>query len=149
MKLETNMNDKGGNTKQTTAQGEQKKHDQHRKGGQQRNHQYQQRCTEYKKRDPEEIPVLCYGPANNFFKFKEAMTKAALKNYSNLGRLIQLEGGYYQPTRPDRADYDLSNDPTGLNQTEYLEDMKEWRKEMKAMEKDWSKILCPHIAIPK
>jgi hypothetical protein len=28
------MSDKGGNPKQATAQGEQKKHDQHRKGGQ-------------------------------------------------------------------------------------------------------------------
>jgi hypothetical protein len=88
------MSDKGGNPKQATAQGEQKKHDQHRKGGQQRNQHYQQRRTENKKRDPEEIPVLRYGPANNFSKFKEAMSKATLKNYGNLGRLIQLEGCY-------------------------------------------------------
>ncbi len=113
------MRDKGGNPKQATALGEQKKQEQHRKGGQQRSHPYQHRCTEYKKRDPEEIPVLRYGPANNFSKFKEAMSKAALKNYGNLGRLIQLEGRYYQPTRPDRGDYDLANDTTGLNQTEY------------------------------
>ncbi len=134
---------------QAAAQGEQKKQDQHRKGGQQRYHQYQQRRTESKKRDPEEIPVLCYGPANNFSKFKEAMSKAALKNYGNLGHLIQLEGHYYQPTRPDHADYDLSNDPTGPNQTEYLEDMKEWRTEIKVMEKDCPKIVCPNITIPK
>jgi hypothetical protein len=68
------------------------------------------------------------------------MSKAALKNYGNLGRLIQLEGCYYQPTRPDRNDYNLSNDPTGLNQTEYLEDIKEYRKEVKAMEKDRPKL---------
>ncbi len=68
------------------------------------------------------------------------MSKAALKNNGNLGRLIQLEGRYYQPTRPDRADYNLTNDPTGLNQTEYLEDMKEYRKKIKAMEKDRPKL---------
>jgi hypothetical protein len=37
-----------------------------------------------KKKDPEEIPVLWYGPNNNFTKFKEAMSKAAFKNYGNL-----------------------------------------------------------------
>ena len=33
-----------------------------------------------KKKDPEEIPVLKYGPANNFTKFKEALSKKALKD---------------------------------------------------------------------
>ncbi len=83
--------------------------------------------------------MLRYGPANNFFKFKKAMSKAALKNYGNLSRLIQLEGHYYQPTCPDHDDYNLSNDPTGLNQMQYLEDMKELRKEIKVMEKDHPK----------
>jgi hypothetical protein len=66
-------------------------------------------------------------------KFKEAISKAALKNYGNLGRLIQLEGRYYQPPRPDHNDYNLTNGPNDLNKTEYLEDMKEWCKETKAM----------------
>ena len=39
-----------------------------------------------KKKDPEEIPVLKYGPANNFTKFKEALSKKALKKYGNLGK---------------------------------------------------------------
>jgi hypothetical protein len=83
------MSDKGGNPKPTVAQGEQKKQDQQCKSGQ-RQHQYQQRHTKYKKKDPEEVTVLQYGPANNFSKFKEAMSKATFKNYGNLGRLIQL-----------------------------------------------------------
>jgi len=41
-----------------------------------------------KKKDPEEIPVLKYGPANNFSKFKEAMSNAALTEYGLLGKLI-------------------------------------------------------------
>jgi hypothetical protein len=77
-----------------------------------------QRCTEYKKKDPEEIPVLRYDPANNFSKFNETMYKAALKNYGNLGWRIQLEGHYYQLSYPDRDDYNLSNDPSGLNPME-------------------------------
>jgi hypothetical protein len=115
------MSDKGGNPTKQTAQGEHKKQEQRKHGHRQQ--QYHQQCTEYKKKDPEEIPVLRYGLNNNFAKFKEAMSKAALKNYGNLGRLIQLEGQNYQPPHPDRADYDLTNDPTGLNQTKYLEDI--------------------------
>jgi hypothetical protein len=83
------MSDKGGNPK-NIAQGEHKKQEQRKHGHRQQ--QYQQRRTEYKRKDLEEIPVLWYGPNNNFAKFKEAMSKAALKNYGNLGCLIQLEG---------------------------------------------------------
>jgi hypothetical protein len=119
--LTINISDKGGNLKPAVAQGEQKKQDQRRMSGQHQ-HKYQQRRIEYKKKDPEEILVLWYGPANNFSKFKKAMFKAAFKNYGNLGQLIQLEGRYYQPTCPDRNYYNLSNDPSELNQMEYLED---------------------------
>jgi hypothetical protein len=41
---------------------------------------------------------------------------------------------------PERRDYDLQNDPNGLNKLAYLEDMKEYRKEIKAMEKDRPKL---------
>ncbi len=43
--------------------------------------QYHHQHIEYKKKDPEDIPILRYGPNNNFAKFKEAMPKATLKNY--------------------------------------------------------------------
>jgi hypothetical protein len=41
---------------------------------------------------------------------------------------------------PERNNYDLQNDPDGLNKLAYLEDMKEYRKEIKAMEKDRPKL---------
>jgi hypothetical protein len=41
---------------------------------------------------------------------------------------------------PERKDYNLQNDPDGLNKMAYLEDMKEYRKEIKAMEKDRPKL---------
>ena len=80
-----------------------------------------------KKRDPEEIPILKYRPANNFSKFKEAMSKAALKNYGQLGKLIKL-GDYFVPEEPFSTDYDLVNDPIGINKATYLEDMKEYHR---------------------
>ncbi len=129
------MSEKGGNPKQEKAQGEQKRQEQRKPW--QKKHQYQR--PEAKKKDLEEIPILKYGPNNNFPKFKEALSKAALKNYGNLGKLIK-QGSYYTPKIPDRADYDMQNDPDGLNKMAYLEDMKEYRKEIKAMEKDRPKL---------
>ncbi len=38
---------------------------------------------ENKKKDPEAIHVLKYGPGNNFAKFKEAISKVALKEYGD------------------------------------------------------------------
>jgi len=94
---------------------------------------------ETKKKDPEEIPVLKYGPSNNFSKFKEAISKTALKNYGQLGKLIKL-GKYFEPEEPNNLDYDLVNDPYGVNKTTYLEDMKEYRKEMIKMRNERPKL---------
>jgi hypothetical protein len=41
------------------------------------------------KKDPQAIPILMYGPSNNFMLFKEAMSKKALVDYGNLGKLIK------------------------------------------------------------
>lgn len=71
---------------------------------------------------------------------KEAISKAALKNYGKLGHHIQLQGRYYQPPRPDHNDDNLTNDPDYLNKTEYLENMEEWRKKIKAIEWDQPKF---------
>jgi hypothetical protein len=43
---------------------------------------------EEKKKDPEVIPILKYGPSNNFMRFKEALSKKALLEFGNLGKLI-------------------------------------------------------------
>jgi hypothetical protein len=59
-----------------------------------------QRGQEQKKKDPQEIPILCYRPTNNFAKFREVLSKAAMKEYGNLGKLIKL-GEYYEPEMPD------------------------------------------------
>jgi len=47
-------------------------------------------------RKPEEakagvIPMLKYGKGNNFYKFKAALSEAALREYGNLGKLIEQE----------------------------------------------------------
>ena len=88
-------------------------------------------CSKYKKKekDPKEIPILKFGPANNFMKFKEVTSKTALKDYGQLEKLIKL-GKYYEPQEPVSTDYDLANDPMGINIANYREDMTEYRKEL-------------------
>jgi hypothetical protein len=54
------------------------------------------------KKNPEEVPLLHFGSNNNFHKFREALSKAALREYGHLGKLIELEK-YYSPTIPTRA----------------------------------------------
>jgi hypothetical protein len=46
------------------------------------------------KKSPDSILVLCVGKGNNFHKFKHALSEATLKEYRNLGKLINL-GKYY------------------------------------------------------
>jgi hypothetical protein len=41
--------------------------------------------------------MLKYGQGNNFYKFKNALAEAALKEYCNLGKPIEAEK-YYVPT---------------------------------------------------
>jgi hypothetical protein len=76
-----------------------------------------------KKKDPEEIPILKFGPNNNIAKFKEALTNKALREYGDLGRLIE-SGEYFVPEPPDVTDYDLINDLYGLSKATYLEQQK-------------------------
>lgn len=54
-------------------------------------------------KDPEEIPILKYNPANNFSKFKDARSKAVLKNYVELGKLINL-GAYFELEKANSTD---------------------------------------------
>jgi len=92
-----------------------------------------------KDKDPEEIPVLKYGPSTNFTRFKEAISKAALRDYGHLGKLIKT-GQYFKPTEPNIADYDLVNDPYGIQKATFLEDVKEHRKELLKMHTDRPKL---------
>jgi hypothetical protein len=76
-----------------------------------------------KKKDPEEVSILTFGPNNNFAKFKEALSSKALHEYGDLGRLIDA-GTYYAADPPEQTDYDLVNDPHGLNRATFLEQQK-------------------------
>ena len=95
----------------------------------------------HKKKDSEEIPVLKYGPGNNFSKFKEAISNAALKENGALGKLIK-QGSYVkiEPKEPDEKTYKLATNRYGVNKERYLEDCKEYRKDLSKMRENRPKL---------
>jgi hypothetical protein len=92
-----------------------------------------------KKKDPEEVPILTFGPNNNFAKFKEALASKALREYGDLGRLID-SGQYYASDPPEPDDYDLVNDLYGLNCATFLEQQKLYIRHWEDMINDHPKL---------
>jgi hypothetical protein len=92
-----------------------------------------------KKKDPTEIPILKYGPNNNFMRFKEAMSFAALKEFGDLGRLIE-QGTYYAGVPPVLTNFDFVNDPYQLNRSQYIEEYKNYAKHQEDMRNNRPKL---------
>ena len=86
-----------------------------------------------------EVPILKYGPNNNWLLFRERMIKNALERYGDLGRLIEDER-YFEPPPIDRSAYDLINDPDGFNKQLLLEALKARQKMMIKMQNDRSNL---------
>ena len=63
------------------------------------------------KKSTDGIPVLRYGKGNNFHKFKHALSEVALKEFGNLGKLINL-GKYYVPQINQASLYDAIRETT-------------------------------------
>ena len=71
--------------------------------------------------------------------FKEALAKKALLDFRNLGKLIN-QGFIVMPDLPERDTYGLDDDPDGLNRLDYLEDMKQYRREVANYKRDRPKL---------
>ena len=91
------------------------------------------------------VPVLRYGPDNNFSKFKEKLSTAAIEKYGDLGRLVET-GEYYEPPEPDISDFDLDNDPYGVNAADFKDQKREYRKKMAEMESNKSKLYATMLS---
>ena len=85
------------------------------------------------------VPVLRYGPDNNFAKFKEKLSRAAIEKYGDLGRLVET-GEHFEPPELNIEDYDLDNDPYGVKVADYREDRKDRRRKIAQMEADKPKM---------
>jgi hypothetical protein len=75
-------------------------------------------------KDPDAVPILKYGPNNNFMRFQEALSKKALEEYGALWKSI-LKGKIGDPVEPDKADFDLSDE---YDKVAYLEELKLYQK---------------------
>jgi hypothetical protein len=63
------------------------------------------------KKEIGDVPLLCYGAAsNNFLKFKEALSTAALIQFGDVAKLIELDK-YYVVPMPDEDDYEVIGRP--------------------------------------
>jgi hypothetical protein len=138
------MSVKNNQTDQSSAQDEHSKRSSQSSSNNKRgNKPFHHRGSERTKKDPTEIPILRYGPNNNFHLFRDALSKRALKDFGDLGKLIK-EGQYYELEEPNKDDYgpfdSSQNDPDGIKKLLYLEDMKEWMKEKNRMRRDRTKL---------
>jgi hypothetical protein len=71
--------------------------------------------------------------------FKEVLSKKTLVKLRNLGKQIKL--GYIPlPEQPNRDSYALDNDVDGINRLDYLEDMKQYWKEVAELKRDGPKL---------
>jgi hypothetical protein len=85
------------------------------------------------------VPILLYGPDNNFARFKEALSLAAIEKYGVLRRLIDA-GRDWENKPPDPANYDFENDPYGMNLYCYKVDLKLHRKALLQHKEDSPKL---------
>jgi hypothetical protein len=84
------------------------------------------------------ILMLNYGKGNNFYKFKAALLETALREYGNLGNLIEQEK-YYVPVL-DLPDYKAMGISTANIDFMKNESMKELAKEVGKINRDKPKL---------
>ena len=59
----------------------------------------------------EDVPMLKFGPNNNFVMFTESLSTACLEKYGALGKLIKLEK-YWEPPEVKKEDF-MEKDESG------------------------------------
>ena len=107
-----------------------------------RGHNSQQRSYNSERSAPkdskEAVPILRYGPSNNWIDFTKKVSLAACEHYGDLGKLIDDEK-YYEPAEIDQKDYgpiDEKSDPYGIRKTSLLEAVKSRIKKIDRMKDD-------------
>jgi hypothetical protein len=83
--------------------------------------------TSQEKREVGDVPLLRFGVASNkFLKFKEALSTAALIQFGDVAKLIELDA-YYTLPMPDEDDYEVIGRP-GMSEKLYDLACAEWVK---------------------
>ena len=92
---------------------------------------------EYNKREAGRVPILRFGKGNNFHQFKQALLEVSLKEFGNLGKLIQ-KGSYFVPEY--EAPTIPENITSAMNNALTLEALKEHHKVVEKMKSDRPKL---------
>lgn len=85
-----------------------------------------------------EIGILNYGESNNLQDFKRKLGIYALRQFKDLGHMIELEDYYVPPEveEPDADAFDEYNDPHGAKRAIYVERLKMREKAIYEMERN-------------
>lgn len=94
------------------------------------------RFRNFEKKNPDAIPILKFGPSNNFMKFKEAISKKALEEFGAMGKLIK-KGEIIEPKEPKRENYKLEDE---MDKAIFLEDVKSYRAEIAIIKRNRPKL---------
>ena len=87
----------------------------------------------------QDVSLLTYGPHTNFFKFNEKLSRSCLKEFGDLGRLVELEE-YYEPEHIHEGNYDFTNDPHGLIMFDYKNKIKARNALVQEMDRNRTKM---------
>ncbi len=66
------------------------------------------------KKETDGVPILRIGSNNNLLKFKKAIIIKTGELYGDLAKTLEANE-YYTTPEVDETDFDLANDPHGLN----------------------------------
>ena len=77
---------------------------------------------------------------NNFMLFKDALSNRALKDYGALGKMIKQGKEYKEPQEPKVVDYKLDDNEYGINKARFIEDLKDYRKQINKLKDDHPKL---------
>jgi hypothetical protein len=91
-----------------------------------------------KKPEEKGIPMLKFGKANNFYKFRQALSNKVMEKFGNIGKLIDLEQ-YYIPTFM-MEDYQAMGFSDEQVDKMNLERFREHTKKLTKMEEDRPKL---------
>jgi hypothetical protein len=97
---------------------------------------------------PGGLPMLKYGKGNNYFKFKQELAEMAIKEYGNLGKLIELEK-YYLP-KLELLDYTamgIDSSQVKVMQTEAIKGLAKEIDKMRADRPRLYSLIRQHMSV--
>jgi len=90
------------------------------------------------------LPILQLGDTNSLLEFEKALSIYGLREFGNLGHLIELDK-YWEPdpiSPPSVEEYSDRNDPLGLKKADLMETVKARRRHIEEMKSKHSSFFA-------